>query len=240
MRRLLVSVCLVLTACGASPEEEKKSELESKPTDPSPSPDATPSPSPEPSGPTLSFANDVEREWTGTGDKVVTGVDLKEGLALFSAEMTTGTSNFIVKLNDPGGQYEEGLANEIGPAKVTGTASIEEAGQHSFEVKADGAWVIKQLKGQKADSMPTKLSGTGTFITAAFPLPAKTPRVVSGTYQGSSNFIVKLINANTGEYEDGLFNEIGNYTGEAQVSAYEEGYYLFEIDAKGSWTIEVK
>jgi hypothetical protein len=58
------------------------------------------------------------------------------------------------------------------------------------------------------------------------------------THNGSSNFIVTLLDA-SGERVDGLVNEIGPYEGSKPWNLSEEYVIKFvEVDADGDWTIE--
>lgn len=241
---VVVGLHLALSGCGKSAEEKKKEELEEQdkaaqegdPTDP-----GTPPPPPTPSGPgEFVFANATEKEWTGTGNKVVDGIVLKKGGAVFRFKHE-GESNFIVQLLEPtGADAGPSQQNEIG--KVDGAedfVEVEADGDYKFEVQADGAWTIA-MRGVEKGDFPSALEGTGMKVTHAFTLEKDKPYKLSATHDGDSNFSVILFNAGTGKYGDLLVNEIGAYNGESAISVKETGYYLLEIDADGKWTANVE
>lgn len=61
---------------------------------------------------------------------------------------------------------------------------------------------------------------------------------ISATHQGSSNFIVWLVDS-SGDEIDLLFNVIGSYEGSHYV-AVDAGAYAFNIDAGGEWTLVIE
>lgn len=61
--------------------------------------------------------------------------------------------------------------------------------------------------------------------------------VIDATHSGESNFIVKL--AGQGEFDDIFINVIGDFDG-AQAELIEEGEYILDVDADGSWDVEVR
>lgn len=99
-------------------------------------------------------------------------------------------------------------------------------------------------------------SGIGDTVTRTFSLPEGVI-VFDLSYNGDSNFIVQLINAETGELEGNLVNEIGSFNGEVLVGASWDnspfslatqnkpldvkttpGDFKLEITADGSWDID--
>ncbi len=60
------------------------------------------------------------------------------------------------------------------------------------------------------------------------------------THNGSSNFIVKLINKETGSTIELLVNEIGSYKGTTFAVAPSTGKYLLQFEADGNWTSNIK
>ena len=58
------------------------------------------------------------------------------------------------------------------------------------------------------------------------------------THNGNSNFIVHLLDANTGQTVEYVANEIGNYSG-SQAYSVTDGKYLLNVDADGSWTVTI-
>lgn len=82
-----------------------------------------------------------------------------------------------------------------------------------------------------------KFSGKGTSATNRIELPQGV-YVVKSLARGDSNFIVKLVNKDDGDYEP-IVNEIGNYDGSSTVIIDSAGVYILDVVADGEWTIEV-
>ncbi|QLK25388.1 hypothetical protein HYG81_15035 [Natrinema zhouii] len=81
------------------------------------------------------------------------------------------------------------------------------------------------------------LEGSGQTVTDEFSV-AGGPTVFIFEHNGESNFIVELINAETGEVETIPVNEIGTTDGAVAVPLGPGDYY-FDVDADGSWSVEV-
>ncbi len=97
-----------------------------------------------------------------------------------------------------------------------------------------------QIPEAKKISPVKELSGTGDKVTDPFYLAAGFAKV-TGTYKGTSNFIVHLIDEDGND--DYLFNEIGSYTGETAITIGTAGNYRLEVQAQGwnsvgSWTVK--
>jgi len=60
------------------------------------------------------------------------------------------------------------------------------------------------------------------------------------THQGNRNFIVQLLDENGEQVSTSLVNEIGRFDGSKAVRVPRDGVYLFEVQADGSWTIQVE
>ncbi len=83
------------------------------------------------------------------------------------------------------------------------------------------------------------LKGKGKKV-AKFSIPEDSPAIAVITHKGTSNFIVHSVDS-SGDIVTGLVNEIGNYSGTVLFdSGYGEHSVAFEIDADGTWTINVK
>jgi hypothetical protein len=177
--------------------------------------------------------------YSGTGDKVITGVDLPAGS--YYAEYThNGKRNFISKLYYIGNSYSYFLlSNEIG--KCSGQAALYENGNAKItngilEVQADGDWTItfRPVSG----TTTTNIKGSGQTVTGIF--TATTDRnILTCTHDGSNNFIVMVIpynGPNPYDYES-VTNEIGNYSGQKLITlTVGEKYYIY-VRADGDWTI---
>jgi len=61
--------------------------------------------------------------------------------------------------------------------------------------------------------------------------------IITGSYSGKSNFIVKILDSN-GEWEELVFNKIGSYYGTRIVNLPLGKHYL-EVQSSGPWTIDM-
>lgn len=82
------------------------------------------------------------------------------------------------------------------------------------------------------------LHGNGRQATTKFAL-TKGLAIIRTTYQGPSNYIVGLINAN-GEHVLSLFNQIDNYEGTRGFEIPKDGEYLLNVQSQGPWTFEIE
>lgn len=79
-------------------------------------------------------------------------------------------------------------------------------------------------------------SGSGQTVTDAF----EARRFTTFTYEhsGESNFIVELIDDDSGDSVDILANKIGETSG-TTGAGLADGNYVMDVDADGDWSIEV-
>lgn len=183
---------------------------------------------------------DTSIVFTGTGDKVISGVNLPAG-NYYAEVMHDGSRNFISKLYYGDGKYDyQSLSNEIG--KYAGHVDLNElrggVTNGVLEVKADGKWMIafKPVTG----TTTTNITGKGCIVTGVF--TAKQSRyVVTMSHKGSHNFIAKLVQfGGTSKYDYvSLVNEIGDYTGEKVINLKEGEKYYFFIRADGNWSFDL-
>lgn len=208
---------------------------------PAPMPAPTPAPGPSPVPP-FSWRNGKPMTFSGTGNKVIDATPrLIKGAIAFKVT-ATGDSNFIVKL---GTMPESLIANEVLNAgePFTGTFldRIPDDGTYPIEVTSDGSWTLEGFVPEVLTSRPAKVVGKGAMVSAVFPLPGKQRLKFTATHNGTSNFIVHLVDASTGVIEDFIVNEIGVYTGDslAQVSSLIDRHYLLSVEADGDWEIVI-
>lgn len=83
------------------------------------------------------------------------------------------------------------------------------------------------------------LSGSGPEATSTFKLE-KGLSIFTMTYTGSSNFIVWLMDANTGQNVELLANAIGSFDGSRSVGVKSDGDYILNIQADGPWQVTVE
>jgi hypothetical protein len=84
---------------------------------------------------------------------------------------------------------------------------------------------------------PINLSGTGAKV-AKFEIPETAAAIATINHRGSSNFAVTSLDASGGTNEL-LVNEIGNYAGTVLFDVVDHSV-AFEIEADGSWRIDIK
>jgi hypothetical protein len=77
------------------------------------------------------------------------------------------------------------------------------------------------------------ISGRGARVVT-IRLVRNSPLVVTGSHNGQSNFIVRLVGAGTSET---LFNEIGAYSGQTAVADIHSGRFRVAVQADGVWTL---
>lgn len=182
--------------------------------------------------------NEPDRQsFSGTGTRTAGPFPIEGGFTAFSLQHD-GSSNFIVKLVPGSGGREYYLANEIGAWQGVNAESIP-AGDYYLDVAADGAWqiAVEQPRPTQGDISDAAGEFSDTYPTYLGPFEFEGVTKVTGRYSGDSNFIVKLLSIDGGLAEL-LFNEIGQFEGQALIN--QEGYGWIEVEATGSWTIQLE
>lgn len=87
------------------------------------------------------------------------------------------------------------------------------------------------------DEASYSLSGEGGDVSDSFDTAGGLV-VIEFSHDGSSNFIVQLVNENTGE-EQYLVNDIGQHNSRVAVNLPSASYRL-DVDADGSWSADVR
>ncbi len=130
---------------------------------------------------------------------------------------------------------EEKAEREAKEAEEKALAEQKAKEEAEAKAKEEEAAKAKAEAERLAKLEALKISGTGDTVTKKFALESGFV-IVNATHQGSRNFIAYLYDANGDS--DLAINTIGNYNG---ATAYwvEEGEYLFEVTADGSWTIQM-
>lgn len=118
-------------------------------------------------------------------------------------------------------------------------ASQYEAGDYDFtfyadEKEKDGSFTIEEPEIEELESY--SFSGSGESVEEGLDIGGGLT-VVRGSYSGESNFQVSLVNDS--QYDDNFINVIGNFDG-AQADLIDSGEYLLEVNADGSWDVEVR
>lgn len=131
---------------------------------------------------------------------------------------------------------EEKAAREAKEAEEKALA--EQKAKEEAEVRAKAEAEAKAIAEAEriAKLEALKINGSGDTATKKFKLE-KGFVIVDATHQGSSNFAVKLLDANANMIKL-VVNEIGNYTGK-KIYAVPTGEYQYEVTASGPWTINM-
>lgn len=176
---------------------------------------------------------------SGTSQQASQKFSLENGLSVF--KMThTGTSNFAVVLMDSDGQRVELLVDEIGKFDGAKAVGIANKGEYILDVSADGKWTItiEQPRPVTAESVPKTFTGTGQQVSPFIKLD-KGLTTFKLKHTGKSNFAVILMDK-SGNREELLVNEIGDFDGSKAVGISRSGIYLLDISADGAWTASVE
>ncbi len=184
-------------------------------------------------------APDTAITFSGTGDQVITGVNIPAG-SYYAEYIHSGKSNFITRFYYGDKEYDYvRISNEIG--RCSGQVSMWEDSNLAvtngmLSVRADGNWTIsfKPVSGKTT----TNVSGHGEVVTGIF-TATSARNAVSMTHKGESNFIAKVIEYNADERYDyeSLANEIGVYSGQKLITLTPGVQYFFYVRADGDWTI---
>ena len=177
---------------------------------------------------------------SGYGNMASKQFNLQAGLAVFSMQYT-GQSNFIVHLLDSNGNAIESLSNVIGNYNGSNAVQIPSSGSYLFNVQADGwSWSITVNQPQPTNvSSATNLNGFGDKATDFFNLTSGL-HTFNFSYNGQSNFIVHLLDADGNRIES-LANEIGNYNGSQAVHIDSSGPYILNVQAEGgNWRVSIQ
>lgn len=203
-------------------------------------PTASPSPTPSPTAePTPTPVSDGERyDFSGQGQRVTDEFTIEGGFTSFDMAHD-GSSNFQVELIDSSsGDTEEYLANEIGAWEALLPYHIP-AGEYVLDINADGNWeiIVRQPRHTLADADSVPVTGSDEYSNYLGPVEFEGFHRVRGEYNGDSNFAVWLLD-DTGDEEDLLFNEIGEFEGETTTDY--EGLGYIRVEATGPWQIDVE
>jgi hypothetical protein len=174
--------------------------------------------------------------YSGSGDSVITDIDLPEGAVYYAYLTHSGSRNFIVKAYDSSDRHDL-LVNEIG--NYYGSCLITLTDVSRIEVTASGDWSINisQLTFPDGNRDITSLSGSGAYVSYIFDAPAGT---WSFTHDGSRNFIVYAYFTDgtslSTKNRDLVINEIGVYSGDHYISVPTGKHIILSIEADGNWT----
>ena len=89
-----------------------------------------------------------------------------------------------------------------------------------------------------ADVEDIAVSGSGNNISNKFSLKSGFA-IITAKNTGSSNFIVDMKNGDGTDFNSGLVNEIGNFSGTMYVDIPTDGDYLFNVESDGAWSFTI-
>lgn len=173
------------------------------------------------------------QEISGTGSDVPGLRPFREAVIVTMSH--DGTSNFIVRPIDSAGEEGYSWANEIGV--WTGTIFQEKGSKPivAAGVDADGSWTIRVAPLASAPVVSMKAyAGAGDSVVQ-FRAASQGLKRIKLTHDGTSNFIVRPIDARGAEGYS-LVNEIGPFTGTMLLP---KGTRYLSVMADGNWSLKI-
>lgn len=151
----------------------------------------------------------------------------------------TGRGNFIASIEATDKSGSEQIANIIGTYRATTWIYGEGTARVYVDVIADGKYTIVVTSDTKpgVKGLPAAFSGKWGLTTV--PFAANGDVTIAYSHKGSGNFIVDLVDADTGQSGDLLVNEIGKVASDTSEFGL-NGNYALNVIADGAWSISVK
>ena len=176
-------------------------------------------------------------EYSGTGDKVITDVNLPEGEFVAKIEMKNG-GHLAVKYH-----YNDTYALLVNDSyNYSGTTLIKEGNTFAvsdgyLEVESGGgSWNIK-IEPLSGEIEGNSVSGKGDVVTGLFNGTGK-KAVFKSKITTDRHTAIKVYKYNGKRYESELLvNEIGNYEGEKLFKLDAGAKYFFAVESEGDWSI---
>ena len=116
-------------------------------------------------------------------------------------------------------------------------ASLEEAKAYGEKLNAEAEAAKEAEKLKKFEDSKLSLSGSGDTASDMIELEAGFA-VFEGSYSGSGNFIVQLMDEN-GNNVELLVNEIGSYNGKTFAVINTAGNYYLNVTASAGWNFTI-
>jgi len=129
-------------------------------------------------------------------------------------------------------------AGESESINIDVDASQVEAGNYEFTFFGDdkeesGSFTIEEPEIEDLESY--SFSGSGQSVESGIEIDGGLT-VIRASHSGESNFQVSL--EDDGEFSDSFINVIGDFDG-AQADLIDSGEYILDVNADGSWDIEI-
>ncbi len=137
------------------------------------------------------------------------------------------------------------LADDAGSVDVSRAVRIQTAGEHVFDITADGPWTITVEQPHPSSApQPASFSGGDDTATPFFQLSSG-PKEITVTNPTQEEVEVSLLDKDGNEVERITGDEI-NQAGQdppgtvsSTVDIPETGVYLFDVRADNLWTVEI-
>ena len=170
--------------------------------------------------------------------RILTDEHLENKSATGGMHSGAGSPRGLVASIETVGAYDGIRAHQVSPAQLFGLTP----GTYLMQITADGDWKVEltQPVWDSGESPPFDWSGTGDDVKGPINLDTGT-KSVSVTHNGSSNFVVELVNAD-GTLAENLVNIVGEYDGSVDVRIHSmigltPDIYGLVITADGGWTV---
>lgn len=192
-------------------------------------------PSPEPGAEGQAIEEVDQQEFSGQGSKQQ-NFQAGGGLTIFTLTHEGGR-NFVVQFGQ--GDDMRLLVNEIGNFEGSKAVGLP-VGDYVLDIATLGSWTVKisQSVPEEAPAPPKKLEGDGAEASEFFSLKPG-PATFRLNYEGQGLFAPQLIKASDGTVITLLANELSNFSGEKTVEIAEEGIYLVDVAAAGTWSVDI-
>ena len=171
--------------------------------------------------------------------RILTDKHLENKSATGGLHSGAGSPRGLVSSIETVGAYDGLRAHQVSPAQLFGLTP----GTYLMQITADGDWKIEltQPVWDSGESPPFNWSGAGDDVKGPINLETGT-KTVSATHNGTSNFVVDLVNAD-GTLAENLVNIVGEYDGSVDVKIHSmigltPDIYGLVITADGAWTVD--
>lgn len=144
----------------------------------------------------------------------------------------------IIGILGSGGNKTNSQVQTSTQTPISAPATEEKTNNTSTSVVESSSADSSPQNEQITEPEPIELSGTGQKATQKFQLEQGLAEF-STNYRGSDNFIVYLMDGETGQNIDLIANEIGSSNGSKAVGITSDGDYILNVQANGPWTITI-
>lgn len=172
-------------------------------------------------------------EFSGTGDKVIQGVNLRKGV--YKATLTHNEDRYFSAVLYSGeGKWLKLMANESNAYSGSCLLNYSVDGGY-IEVEAKGYWTIKIEKVPEGGT--SNIKGTGDCVSPLFNLP-KGAQVVKINHTGKGHFSV-VVYDDDGKWIKLLANTSGDYSGEVIFNGGDPNKkFCIWVEASGDWSVD--